>query len=395
MNDKVVAFRVGVVVVAASVLATLLIIFFGSGQSLLQGTYTVCLRFPRAPGVTVETPVRKNGVLIGRIKSVELFDDHVDLEAQIDNHRKLRSDEVARIKTASLLGDAVVEFVPPSTRDASAAANEYVQHGDLLADGLVASDPLQVLTNLEGKLEGTIDSFKSAADGVTVLTTNLNQAFGANDDRIGRILSQTEVALESFNRMMGTLDEFVGDPQFKVDMKRSLHDLPKLFGEVQLTMQDARQAMATFERMGAKAERNLDNIEKFTEPLGENGRQLIADLGRAAQNLDQMTSQLSVVATAINDSDGTLGRLIHDDELYSDIRETVRNLNQSSRQIEPILRDFRIFSDRMGRDPGGELRRALLDSRPPGARIKYGPNGIPFPSSPRREENTAPYSGRR
>lgn len=385
MNDRRVAFRVGVVVFTACLLATLLMLFFGSEQSLFRGTYTVYLRFPTAPGVTVETPVRKNGVLIGRIKSVELFDDHVDLTARIDKNRKLRASEVPRIRTASLLGDAVVEFVPPSTRPTSAAANEYLQDQALIQDGLVASDPLQVLTNLEGNMQETIGSIKSAADEFTILTKSLNQTLGANDDRVQRIMSKTELALDSFNRAMGTIDDLIGDPEVKANLKQSLEDLPKMFADVQLTLSDARSAMAGFERVSEKAERNLDNFEKFTEPLAESGEQLIADISRTAQNLDEMTSQLAVFSEAINSPDGSLGRLIHDDELYNDVRETVKNVQSASRRIEPILRDFRILSDRLARDPGGELKRAFLDSRTTGARAKWPSSGINL--SPRRQDN--------
>ena len=384
MNDRVVAFRVGVVVAAAGVLATLLIIFFGSGQSLVRGTYTVYLRFPRAPGVTAETPVRKNGVLIGRIKKVDLYDDHVDLTAHIDNHRKLRRSEVARIKTASLLGDAVVEFVPPSTTVVSAAANEYVQDRDLLADGVVASDPLQVLTNLEGTMQETIGSIKTAADEFTVLTQSLNQALGSNDDRVQRILSKTELALDTFHGAMGTIDEFLGDPQFKDDLKRSLHGLPTLFDEVELTLKDARTAMGSFERIGVKAERNLDNLEAFTEPLAEHGQQLIADLSRTAQNLDEMTSQLSVFAEAINSSDGTLSRFINDDELYVEAREMVRNLNETSRLLRPILNDVRIVSDKLATDPRQLGLKGAMDRRPSGVGRKHTDAGI----------NLTPYRSR-
>jgi phospholipid/cholesterol/gamma-HCH transport system substrate-binding protein len=387
MNDRVVAFRVGVVVVAASVLATLLIVFFGSGERLFRGSYTIYLRFPTAPGVTVETPVRKNGVLIGRIKSVELFDDHVDLTAQIDSHRKLRNNEVARIKTASLLGDAVVEFVPPSVRDTSATANEYVQHGDLLADGLVASDPLQVLTNLEGNMQETIGSIKSAADEFTVLTKSLNQVMGNNDQRVQRILSKTELALDTMHGTMGTIDEFLGDPQFKDDLKRSLHGLPKLFDEVGLTLEEARQAMAAFDRVGAKAERNLDNLEKFTGPLGEQGPQIVADVERMVQNLEEASAQVSIFMEAVNSSDGTLSRLLNDDTLYVEARETIHNINQASRLLTPILNDVRIATDKAATDPSQFGLKGLLDRTPKGIGRKWTDAGIPLPSRRARDIN--------
>ena len=75
MNDRVVALRVGIVLLAAGFITGFMIILLGEGRSLLQGRYTVHLRFPKAPGVAVDTPVRKDGVLIGRVSHVELRDE--------------------------------------------------------------------------------------------------------------------------------------------------------------------------------------------------------------------------------------------------------------------------------------------------------------------------------
>jgi len=388
MNERVMAFRVGVVVLAASGLAALLIVFFGAGQSLIRGTYTIHLRFPQAPSVAAETPITKNGVLIGRIKHVELFDDHVELTASIDNNRKIRHSEIARIKKSNLFGDAEVEFVPTSAGTAGGAADAFVQHGDYLADGIVATDPIQLLSNMEGDLKKAIASITKASDGVASLTTTLNGVFGNNDQQIKRIMEEAESALTAFNRTMGSVDELIGDPQFKEDMKRTLASLPNLFEQVQLTLSAAQSAVKQFEEVGARAERNLENLEGFTRPLGEQGDQLVADIARVLQSVDNMASQLAVFSEALNSPNGTLGKLLHDDELYNDAREVVERIKQSSRQIEPIMRDLRIASDKIARDPGGELiKRPLLNRTPTGARPK-NPHGIPFSSSPHWQEDT-------
>ena len=76
--------------------------------------------------------------------------------------------------------------------------------------------------------------------------------------------------------------------------------------------------------------------------------------------------------------DGTLGRIIHDDELYTDIRETVRNVNAASQRIRPILDNVRILTDKLAVDPGGELIKRGLDRRPVGTGRKWGEQGMPL-----------------
>lgn len=379
MNEKLLAFRVGVVVIAAGCLAVVLIGIFGGGKGVFQRRYTVFLKFPSAPNVTVDTPIRKNGVLIGRVSNVELQDDHVLLTGRIDANRTLRSNEIARISTASLLGDAVIEFVPSSFKPAS---SEIVQPGSLLADGVVASDPLEVLTNLEGNMQTALFSIKGAAEEVGVLARGLNQTLGGNDQQIQRILQKSEVALDSFNRAMTTIDDVIGDPELRRSLKQSLVDLPIIFDDVQQTLAQARVAMQSFERVGRKAETNLDNLSEFTGPLGEKGEQLMNDLGRSVQNLEEISSQLVVFSQSINSSDGTLGKFIHDRQLYDDVRETVGNLQAASRRIEPILKDVRVFTDKIATDPRVLGAKGALDRKPIGIGRKWGDEGIEL--APRR-----------
>jgi ABC-type transporter Mla subunit MlaD len=180
---------------------------------------------------------------------------------------------------------------------------------------------------------------------------------------------------------MTTIDDVIGDPELKQALKQSLADLPKIFNDVQLTLGQARGAMERFDRVGQKAEQNLDNLAEFTGPLGQQGEQLMNDLGRSVENLEEISSQLVVFSQSINSSDGTLGKFIHDRELYDDVRETVNNLHAASRRIEPILRDVRVLTDKMATDPGGQLKR-VLDSKPPGIGRKWPDSGIPF--TPRR-----------
>ena len=62
MDEQGYRFGVGVLVVASLVIAIILILFFGAAPNLFTERYLVTIRFDAAPGVTTDTPVRKNGV---------------------------------------------------------------------------------------------------------------------------------------------------------------------------------------------------------------------------------------------------------------------------------------------------------------------------------------------
>src|SRR5689334_4742946 len=99
MDERIVAFRVGVMVLATMLLAAILTLLFGDIPSLTQGTYTIHIKFKDAPGVGEATPVRKSGILIGRVTHVDFADDgQVLVSAAIEGNRPLQRNEVCYVR---------------------------------------------------------------------------------------------------------------------------------------------------------------------------------------------------------------------------------------------------------------------------------------------------------
>ena len=72
MDEQVIKFRVGIVLLAAVCVLAILIMSFSTLPDFLKSTYTLNVQFPGASGVAVDSPVRKSGVPIGRVTEVEL-----------------------------------------------------------------------------------------------------------------------------------------------------------------------------------------------------------------------------------------------------------------------------------------------------------------------------------
>src|SRR5882757_7902832 len=109
MNERQMQFRVGVVVFATMIVGGLLA---SLNNPLPTGwlpwgrsKYQIGIEVAQAPGVDTNTPVRKNGILIGRVKSIEDKDGGVLLKADIDGNRPLLTDFEPHIRT-TVLGDA-------------------------------------------------------------------------------------------------------------------------------------------------------------------------------------------------------------------------------------------------------------------------------------------------
>jgi len=124
--------------------------------------------------------------------------------------------------------------------------------------------------------------------------------------------------------------------------------------------------MDSFQRVGAKAEANLDHLEKFTKPLGERGPQLVANVEEGSRNLNDLLEQFVAFSEALNAGEGTLGKLVHDDEIYQQLQRVVGNAEEITKRARPIVEDVRIFTDKIARDPRQLGVKGALDQRPSG-----------------------------
>ena len=80
--------------------------------------------------------------------------------------------------------------------------------------------------------------------------------------------------------------------------------------------------------------------------------------------LDEVLRQAVFFTKALNESDGTLGKLVRDPRVYEDLAAAAANVKNLSRDLRPIVDDIRVFSDKIARHPEQLGVRGALDRRP-------------------------------
>ena len=75
MDDRIMQFRVGVVVLAVALIAAVMTLRFSHFEAK---SYTIYIDFASAAGIAPGTPIKSSGVLIGRVSSVTLQTDKPD-----------------------------------------------------------------------------------------------------------------------------------------------------------------------------------------------------------------------------------------------------------------------------------------------------------------------------
>jgi len=373
MEDRTKQFRVGVVVFATMVITMLLILMNSDfSWSPFRNQYQLQVLVSQAPGVAPDTPVRRRGILIGRVATVEDTDDGALITVNIDEGKYVKTNEEARIQT-SLIGDAVVEFTPA----APSLGAQIVQPGGEPLRGMYNPSPLDLIANLQGDLKQTIQALGRAGDEVANMAERLNSVMGGQDvERINRLFVSAESAMNNFSSVMANVDDVVGDEQFRGQLKDALKQLP-------MVVSDAKEIMQVLEAAVGSADQNLKNLQGLTGPLGERGPEIVDAMEASVDNLSELLGEVALLAKNLNSQDGTIGKLIHDDKLYHELASAVSQASAAvgeakgtitdvrgiindpliHRRIRQILDNVWVLTDKISRDPARVLRGVVSRNR--------------------------------
>ncbi len=359
MDERRKQFRVGLVVFSTMVLSGVLVALNSNFSfNPFQGRYELQIDVDQAPGVAPDTPVRRRGVLIGRVAAVRATDEGAQIIVSIKDGKEVKTNERARVQT-SLVGDAVVEFVPVGPP----AGAQPVQPGGRVR-GAYAPGPVDLLASLQGDLQMTIQSLGEAGRQVATLADRLNIVLGDQDpERINRLLISLEESSQQFNVVMAQVDDLLGDEAYRANLREGLAQAPA-------AINDARALLEGLQTAIGSAEQNLKNIEGLTAPLGERGPEIIASLQEGVINLTELLAQAALLGRRVNESEGTLGKLINDSRIYDEaaltivkVREIVATLQMMTKRLRPILDDVRVFTDKIARDPARITRGVIPRNR--------------------------------
>ncbi|MEE2826955.1 MAG: MlaD family protein [Planctomycetota bacterium] len=377
MDEKILQLRVGLFVLLA-VMILLFLVYINS--DVLKGQYTLYLKTISAPGVSTNTPIRKNGVLIGRVQDVISGEEDVTVVLNIYDEVKVYSNEVASIGMDSFLGDAVVEILPLPKKE----RGEPLQPDQELTRVSVKRNPLEVLDvalNLENKIWDTLDAIEQGGQAVTNFSLKLDTMMGEKGGDLQEAVQQftlanqrVQAASESLEAFFTELNGYVDDEQVQADIKKTISQLPAITNSIVSTMDATKQ---TINQVGDSANERLNELRPLTVQLGEQGPQIVDQISERIKNLDALFAGIEDAAQTLKNlrtSKGTVGKLLNDPALYNEALRTMENARVISTKIEPLVNDLRMFADSIARDPGQLGVRGAISNK--GQAPKTGYKGI-------------------
>lgn len=234
MNERIMQFRVGVMILAAILIAAILVLLF-KGSSLMQGTYPIYIKFSEAPGVSRDTPVRMDGIRIGRVQEVQFANRErgVIVTAEIDRNRTLYSDDQCRATYSLLMGDAALEFV----RVADVAGNPVPIEPGTTLQGQSPPNLTGSLAGMQRQAAETLETLNTAGHDIDRLANRVDHLVETNEKRIGDMIGEAHETIQLLQQALRASNDILGDPQLRAQIKQTIAEMPVVLKDTQATIQ--------------------------------------------------------------------------------------------------------------------------------------------------------------
>jgi phospholipid/cholesterol/gamma-HCH transport system substrate-binding protein len=265
----------GAVVLGALGLGTLGLFAIGERQWLAGGAFHVSAGFPDIAGVEVGTRVRIQGLDAGEVEAIvppAAPGEPVLLRLRLaGRYRQLvRGDTRVQIVSEGLLAGKVVRLLPgsptaaPVTEDAVLAVQPTAELGDGIAQ---ASSKLQ---DVLGRVDATLQEFRSGAGPVGQMTTEVAQTTA----KLNHVLGQVDTALQGVQKGEGTLGQLLKNESLYGELTGTLSEVKGALQEIRSgqgtlgqlvktneAYTEALQSMQDVRRMVTSVKQNADAIK--------------------------------------------------------------------------------------------------------------------------------------
>jgi phospholipid/cholesterol/gamma-HCH transport system substrate-binding protein len=269
---------VGILVTVAVVVLILGTLWLARGG--LKSGYPLHTRFAWGQNLKQGQPVLLAGVSVGYVGDVNLRrDGYLEVLLSIDDDYQIPKGSMASVKAIGIFGDVAVALTPPPP---PVPAASYAPN-DTVPAALPSADINQIMDRV---------------------------------DSIGRSVAVLTHALEVEVVQAGT---------FK-DIHRIMASTAQLSTQLQTVVADqnrnATATMAAFRNTATRLGNLADSAE--IEASVANVRRITENTARLSANLDSTNTQIRALLTQARGGNGTVGKLLSDSLLYSDLRHLMQ-----------------------------------------------------------------------
>lgn len=286
---------VGCTVIAG--LAILLLgILWGKNYRLASDQINLAFLFQNTGGLRVNDPVTVSGVRKGQVAGIRLENGLVRVNLKLDHDVQLYSDVKAYITTVEMMGGKKVEIVPGTS-------------GQLLD-----------LPNLHAPLRGA-------------QTTGFSEMFV----EMGAIAANSKQLLQRLDSTLTLAAAFLDETNFRRPLISTLNDLQASAAALRQLVQNNQAAL---QQTMNNAEATSTQLRQLVERRAPQVDSTFIILEQTLHKVEAFATTLDNISTHLQNRQGTLGKLLYDDETHRRLNATIAKVDSTVSELRTGLGKF-------------------------------------------------------
>ncbi|PRP66742.1 MlaD family protein [Nonlabens agnitus] len=284
--------KVGLLTVAAIALFVFGYSFL-NGRNLLKADRSFYAVYNNVEGLTKSAPVTINGLVVGNIDDIYFLDSRGRLivKFHVDEKFNFSKESTATVYSTGLIGGKALAIIPNFESDARLA-----KPGDTL------------ISKTDSGIEGQI-----------------MEEFLPLKDKIENMVVSADSVLTAVNKTL--------NPDTRKAIVQSLQELNRTLIQVQGLSSNANQFLTNNDKELSSTIKNLnkttENFAKISDTLAQ------VQIASVVKDLEVTVGKFNNLLDDVAEGEGTLGKLMTDDRLYT-------NLERATRQAEMLLQDIKL-----------------------------------------------------
>lgn len=264
---------------------------FLNGTSLFKSENNLYAVYDQVEGLQSGTKVTVNGLTVGKVSSIDFLPstNRILVSFTVRNDLEFSKNSIAELYEAGLIGGKSIAIIPVFDADRILASGDTLQ--SRIKPGL---------------------------------TDVIGSEIAPLQKRIGELLINADTLISSLNTVL--------DDQAQQGLNKAMTD-------VSTTITNLNTVSAALSKILIKQESNINQTFDNLAQASVNLNQISDSLSQA--NLKGMVTQFETAASSLNSilksmeqGEGSIGKLIHDDALYN-------NLEASTKEVELLIKDLK------------------------------------------------------
>ena len=271
--------------------------------------------FDDTGGLDEKAPVKIAGVEVGWVETINLLEGgKAEVNMRIHKRNKLARNAYATVQQEGLIGTKHIDIEP----------------GDITTGALPPGSILAMPGRPPTSVGDLLEQFKEIATGVQSVVESFKNTFGTRkgEENLKIALNSVAVASQRIANFSQVLERTLVKNEHNIDMmlqdfQKTAHNLQKAVPSIQKNFDNVSVALTD------------DTLPYFAQ-ASQNASDTFASFNKAAPHIEETFKEASDVAGKINEGKGVLGKLINEDEMYGDLKKTVRGFKDMVAKAETI-----------------------------------------------------------